>query len=91
MWVIIQDPADSPQIYGLEDNHTGTAYIPVFYDKEEAMACFMNMPRRDGVKYEVQAMAYEELAQNARENNFVLYFLDGNGRILERIDPIRPG
>jgi hypothetical protein len=36
-------------------------------------------------KYEVQAIIYEDLAHHAAENGFLVFVLDDEGKVLERL------
>jgi len=39
-------------------------------------------------KYEVQAIIYEDLARHAAENGFLVFVLDEEGQVLERLPAI---
>ena len=42
--------------------------------------------REKGLKYEVQAILYEDLSQRAGEYGFMLFLLNGAGEVLEKIE-----
>ena len=75
------------QFVAYRDEETGISYVPVFYKKEEAQACFINLPREKGKKYEIQAVMFEDLAKDATVNSCLIFMLDADGRILLKIDP----
>jgi hypothetical protein len=47
----------------------------------------MNMARQKGSKYEVQAILYEELEKEAATGGFMIFLLNENGEVLEKIKP----
>ena len=87
VWVVVQDPGGQEQFLGQHDNLEDISYIPAFRSKEEAQQCFMNMALRKNCKYEVQAILMEVLAKDAAANEFMIFLLNENGKILEKIKP----
>ena len=87
VFIVIQNPGVNEHIAGMQDQETNVDFIPTFKKKEEAAECFINMPREAGNKYEVQAIIFEDLKAYAVENNFIIFFLDKQGKILERVKP----
>jgi len=87
IWVIIIAPGEGEQILGQEDAKTKEAYIPFFPDKDQANQCYHLLAKEARKKYEVSAMLYEELVDHARTSGFVLYRLDGNGTVEEKVLP----
>ncbi len=87
VFVAVENPGGLEQIVGYTDKPSGVSYIPVFTSKEDAQACFINLPRKAGKKYEIQAILFEELAKDALANTFLLFLLDGEGHIQDKIDP----
>ena len=86
VYVAVESTAGREGYVGYDDE-AGFAYIPAFYEKEAAQACFLNLPRDLGKKYEVQAVLFEELARDAVSNSFLIFMLDSEGRILLKINP----
>ncbi|MFP4194374.1 MAG: hypothetical protein ACLFMN_07345 [Desulfobacterales bacterium] len=89
MWVYVavEDPGKNEKFLGLYDEKSNLSYIPAFKEKEAALACTLNLPRREGKKYEVQAIMLDHLGEDARKNGFMIFMLDEQGRILEQIKP----
>ena len=87
VYVAVEDPGNDEKFVGFFDETTRLSYIPAFHDKEAALSCLINLPRTPGKKYEVQAVLADELARDARKNGFMIFMLDGEGRILEQIQP----
>lgn len=87
VYVAVEDPGGNEKYMGLHDESSDTSYIPAFSEKDDALACMYHFPRRPGKKYEVQAVLLEELAEDARKNGFMIFMLDGQGRILKQIRP----
>jgi DNA-binding phage protein len=85
VWVIIQDPGGVEQFLGQQDAKKDEEFIPVFLEKEEAQQGLSFLARKKGLKYEVQAIQYEDLSQRAGEYGFLLFVLNGAGEVLEKI------
>jgi hypothetical protein len=60
---------------------------PAFHSKEEAQQCLMDLSRQKGRKYEVQAILFEELSKDAAAGDFMIFLLNENGEVLEKIKP----
>ncbi len=87
VWVIIQNNGAMEQFVGLHDKQDKADYIPCFLTKEQALGCFINMPREPGMKYEAQAVLYTELLRDSAAGGFMIHVLNGAGEIQEKIDP----
>ena len=87
IWVIVQNPGTNEQFFGQLDEQTNESFIPAFYQKEDAQQCMLNLTTEKGTKYEVQAIFFEELVKDAAQNNFMIFMLDPDGKILEKIKP----
>lgn len=87
VYVLIQDPGGNEQIVGQQFAEDEAAFIPAFAKKEEATACRERFVLKDGGQYEVQAMHYEELLARAGEGGFLVFLLDGAGKIVEMVTP----
>ncbi|MFZ5562973.1 MAG: hypothetical protein ACOZBW_02905 [Thermodesulfobacteriota bacterium] len=89
-WVFVAAEAAGDwagQFVAYRDESAGVSYIPVFYKKEDAQACFINLPREKGKKYEIQAVMFEDLAKDAGASGCLIFMLDAEGHILLKIDP----
>ncbi len=87
VYVAVENPGGDEKFVGLADDKSKIAYIPAFLAKDEAQACFLNMPRESGKKYEIQAVIFEDLANDALDNGFLIFILNSEGKILNKIDP----
>ena len=87
IWVVVQGDAGNEQYVGQHEVQSDLAYIPGFLSKEEAQKGYHLLKREKGQKQEVQAVRYKELAKDAAENGFMIFILDGDGEIKEKIDP----
>jgi hypothetical protein len=47
----------------------------------------IHMTTQRGDKYEVQAVLFGELAKDAAKNGFMIFMLDADGKILQKIAP----
>jgi hypothetical protein len=87
MWVIIEDNPENEQYVGQEDEKTGVSFIPAFLTKENALKGYNLVKRERGGKYEVQAVRFKELSKDCLAHGFLIFLLDGEGTILEKIAP----
>ncbi|MFH1952995.1 MAG: hypothetical protein ABIL06_15405 [Pseudomonadota bacterium] len=87
VWVVVQDPGGNEQFLGQRDETEGISFIPIWFEKETAVQCVDFLAREKEIRYEVQAIQYENLATKAAETGFRLFILNGLGGILEQIDP----
>lgn len=87
LWVVVQDPGGNEQFLGQRDDVKGISFIPVWLEKDAAVAGLKLLARDQGVKYEVQAIEYEHLAPKAAEAGYRLFVLDASGKVLEQITP----
>ncbi|RTZ98370.1 MAG: hypothetical protein DSY90_04465 [Deltaproteobacteria bacterium] len=91
IYVVVQAPGENESFLGQHDDENDISFIPVFDKKEDAQNCLPLMARERSVTYEIQAVYREELLKNAGENGFYVYFLDGSGTILEKINIAEDG
>ena len=87
VWVVVLDPGKNEQFLGQHDQEDDISFIPVFLDKEEALQALNRLAREEGHRYEVQAIQFEELASSSAEHGFMLFILNAEGEILEKIKP----
>jgi hypothetical protein len=87
VFVAIQNPGEDEKFLGLQNDQMDVSYIPAFLNKEDAQSCLIHLPTKKGKKYEVQAVMYGDLAQDASQNEFLIFILDGDGNIIDKILP----
>ncbi len=87
IWVIVQDPGGDEQFLGQFDGRKKISFIPAFFHKEDAELCLPFMLRQIGKKYEIQAIFFDELSKDAAKNGFMIFMLNAEGEILEKIQP----
>ena len=87
IWVVVQDPGGNEHFVGQYNKETDVSFIPAFYQKEDAEQCLIHIPRQKGKKYEVQAVLFEDLSQDALKNGFNIFMLSAEGDILQKIVP----
>ena len=85
LYVVIQKMGVNEKIVGQTDTEHDLAYIPAFKNKEVAQQAMFHLQLERKSKYEVQAVIYEDLASHAREGGFVIFVLDEEGKIIERL------
>ena len=87
IWVVVQDAGGNEQFVGQHNEETNVSFIPAFYQKEDAEQCLIHIPRQKGKKYEIQAVLFEDLSQDASKNGFNIFMLSAEGDILQKIAP----
>ena len=87
VWVVVQNDGGTETYVGQHDEALEIVYIPFFREKDDALRGKIMMRKDKGYKYEVQAIRCRELARDAARSGFLLFLLDEDGRILEKIDP----
>ena len=88
LYVAVQKNAGGEQIVGQTDTEHGVSYIPAFLDKESAQQAMFHLHLEKKNKYEVQAIIFEDLARHAVEGGFVVFVLDEDGKVLERLPAV---
>ena len=87
IWVIVQDPGGDEQFLGQLDEEHHISFIPAFFQKEDAEQCFLQLQRQKGLKHEIQAVFFDELSKDASKNGFMIFMLNAEGQVLEKIKP----
>jgi hypothetical protein len=87
IWVVVQGEIGHEQYVGQQEEKTGISFIPGFLSKEEAQKGYHLLKREKGQKAEVQAARFKEISKDAGANGFMIFILDGDGEIKEKIDP----
>jgi hypothetical protein len=87
VWVVVRDIGENEHFLGIQRKGEKFPFIPMFLKKEAANECVKKIVPEKGVKLETQTIRYEDLAQQAAQNGFMIFLLDGAGEILEKISP----
>ncbi len=87
VWVVIQNPGPNEQFLGQHYQDEDVSFIPAFFEKEDAQQCLVHMTTQKGEKYEIQAIFFHELSQSAAQYDFMIFLLNADGEILEKIQP----
>jgi spore cortex formation protein SpoVR/YcgB (stage V sporulation) len=85
LYVTIVKTGPSEQIVGQTDAEHDISFIPAFLSKEDAQQAMFHLHLEKKKKYEVQAIIYEDLARHAVENGFLIFVLNEDGEVLERL------
>ena len=87
IWIVVQNPGSDEQFLGQHDQDQDISFIPAFFEKEDAQQCLIHMATQKGDKYEIQAVLFGELTKDAAKNDFMIFMLNADGKILEKIRP----
>jgi len=85
LYVAIQKIGNNDQIVGQTDTEHDVAFIPAFLGKDAAQQAMFHLHLEKKGKYEIQAIIYEDLAHYATEGGFLIFVLDEEGNVLERL------
>jgi len=85
LYVAIQKFGNAEQIVGQTDTEHEVSYIPAFLSKDAAQQAMFHMHLEKKGKYELQAIIYEDLAQHAIEGGFLIFVIDEEGNVVERL------
>ena len=91
IWVVVQNPGENEHFLGQHDKQRNVSFIPAFYQKEDAQQCLLQLKTEKNKKYEIQAILFGELAKDAVQNDFMIFMLSEEGKILEEIAPVTSG
>ena len=87
VYALIQNPGGNEQIVGQHDAENDISFIPTFLSKDAATQGMMQMTTEKGYKYEIQAIIFEDLEKFAAAGGFVLFIVDEDGKLMEKIVP----
>lgn len=82
VFVMVQDSGTDSQIIGQIDQENRINFIPTFLSREAAEQAAFFFPKEKGKKIEIQAIIFEDLSRYASSNDFLIFILDENGKIL---------
>ena len=85
IWVLIQGEVGKEQYVGQYEEESDISFIPGFLSKEDALKGYHLIKRGKGLSYEVQAVRYKELLKDSTDNDFMIYIVDADGNIKEKI------
>jgi hypothetical protein len=85
IWVYIQGEMGNEQYVGQYDEENRVSFIPGFLTKDDALKSFNLMKKESKMPCEVQAVRFKELQKDSKANGFMIFILDGEGRIQEKI------
>jgi hypothetical protein len=87
IYVVVQDPGGNPRLLGQHDTKSGDSFIPAFLEKDAAKSCLPLMAKESGQTYEVEAMMFETVREDAGKNGFAVFILDQTGAVIEKVPP----
>jgi hypothetical protein len=85
IWVYIQGEVGNEQYLGQYDEENRISFIPGFLTRDDALKAFGLMKKEKNTPSEVQAVRFKELQKDATANGFLIFILDGEGKIQEKI------
>ena len=85
LYVAIEKTGPGEQIIGQTDTEHDISFIPAFLSKEDAQQAMFHLHLEKKRKYEVQAIIYEDLARHAVDGGFLIFVLDADGNVVERL------
>jgi hypothetical protein len=87
IWAVVEKIGQEENLVALELEESREKFIPVFRTSEDAFTARLGFPKKHGAEYDVESMHLSDLSRSARENRMDIYFLDKDGKVLERLTP----
>jgi len=88
LYVAIQKDGNKEKIVGQTDSEHAIDFIPAFQSKETAQQAMFHLHLEKKKKYEVQAIIYEDLEHYAADGGFLIFVLDEDGNVVERLPAV---
>lgn len=88
LYIVIQKNGPNEQIVGQTDSEHDITFIPAFLNKEAAQQAMFHLHLEKKSKHEVQAIIYEDLHRYALEGGFLIFVLDEDGKIIQRLPAV---
>lgn len=85
LYVAIQKAVPADKIVGQVDAEHDISFIPAFFSKEAAQQAMFHLNLEKQKKYEIQAIICDDLIRHATEGGFVIFVLDEDGKVMERL------
>ena len=77
VYVVVQNPEKKDEKFvAFADDETNEHYIPAFLKKNQAIGWLYNLKKTVGTKYEVQAIFYDFLMEQAGLNEYKVHIMN---------------
>jgi len=90
VWAIVQNPGKDESFLGQNDTANDIRFIPAFYDKDSSLRCMNAFSKDLFSTYEPQAVILEDLLNYAGKQGFLVFILNNEGKILQRLPEEQP-
>lgn len=87
VFVVVQNPGKDETIVGQKDTENDIRFIPVFPDRETGLQGIVHLAKEPGQAFEIHAIMYDDLLKYAQKDGYLLFFIDGSGRISTKMGP----
>ncbi len=87
VWAFVQIKDGVEAYAGQHIEDLDVIFIPVFLERDAAEACLPMVKREKGAKVEFHAVRFRELEADAARSGFLLFVLDADGVVLEKLVP----
>ena len=84
VWVISEIRGEEEAFLGMSGPE-GHGFIPVTASREDAESLVKKLPPAGPVERQVEATHKEQIIKHAQENDFHVYLVDGEGKLLRRL------
>lgn len=85
VYVLVQKSGQIETIVGQHDTENNINFIPLFKTRDTALQGVTQIVKEPGQTLEIQAIIYEDVLRYATDGNFLIFVLDGRGRILSKL------
>lgn len=85
VYVVVQKSGQTETIVGQHDTQNRIDFIPLFKTRDTALQGVTQLVKEPDQTFEIQAIIYEDLLRYASDGSFLLFVLDGRGRVLSKL------
>ena len=87
VWIIMQRIKAKEEIVGQHYEKEDISFIPAFLKKDDAQKSYKKMTLAQNIPTEIQAIRFRYLKEEASQNGFLIFIINENGEILDKISP----
>jgi hypothetical protein len=88
IWAVVQNPGKDESFLCQYDEPNDIRFIPAFYDKDSALRCIALLKKDKAQEFEPHAIILEDLVSYTRKNGFVIFILDKDGTVVDKLASI---
>ena len=87
VWIVMQRIKAKEETVGQHYEKEDISFIPAFLKKDDAQKSYKKMALAQDIPTEIQAIRFRYLKDEAFQNGFLIFIINENGEILDKIRP----